>query len=103
MRSKPSRMFQKAGARKPVPSRLVSVRGSRSGKIISSLLVSLLFAFVIRTGAQSRTTSPPQFMDITTSAGIKFTHFKGNKEISINLEEFGPGVCVSDFNGDGWQ
>jgi hypothetical protein len=103
MRSKPSRMFQKAGARKPVPSRLVSVRGSRSGKIISSLLVSLLFAFVIRTGAQSRTTSPPQFVDITTSAGIKFTHFKGNKGISINLEEFGPGVCVSDFNGDGWQ
>jgi len=30
-------------------------------------------------------------------------HFKGNKGISINREEFGPGVCVADFDGDGWQ
>jgi hypothetical protein len=42
-------------------------------------------------------------VDITESAGIKFVHYKGNKGISINLEEFGPGVCVSDFNRDGWQ
>jgi hypothetical protein len=42
-------------------------------------------------------------VDVTASSGIKFTHFKGNKGVSINLEEFGPGVCVSDFNRDGWQ
>jgi hypothetical protein len=30
-------------------------------------------------------------------------HFKGSKGISINREEFGPGVCVADFDGDGWQ
>jgi hypothetical protein len=43
-----------------------------------------------------------QFSNATSSAGIQFTHFKGNKGISINLEEFGPGVCVADFDGDGW-
>ena len=44
-----------------------------------------------------------QFTDVTRASGIHFTHFKGNQGISINLEEFGPGVCVSDFDGDGWQ
>jgi enediyne biosynthesis protein E4 len=51
--------------------------------------------------------SPPassvRFTDITAAAGIKFVHFKGNNGISINREEFGPGVCVADFDGDGWQ
>jgi hypothetical protein len=42
-------------------------------------------------------------VDVTQSAGIKFAHYKGNNGISINLEEFGPGVCVSDYNRDGWQ
>jgi hypothetical protein len=46
---------------------------------------------------------PIQFHNATRSSGIQFTHFKGNKGISINLEEFGPGVCVADFDGDGWQ
>lgn len=44
-----------------------------------------------------------RFTDITAAAGIKFVHFKGNNGISINREEFGPGVCVADFDGDGWQ
>jgi enediyne biosynthesis protein E4 len=45
---------------------------------------------------------PIQFTNVTEAAGIKFRHFKGNQGISINLEEFGPGVCVADFDGDGW-
>ena len=44
-----------------------------------------------------------QFTNVTSSAGIKFVHFKGNNGISINREEFGPGLCVADFDGDGWQ
>jgi enediyne biosynthesis protein E4 len=43
-----------------------------------------------------------KFTDITKAAGIDFVHFKGNQGISINLEEFGPGVCVADFDNDGW-
>ena len=44
----------------------------------------------------------PQFVDATKAAGIDFTHFKGHQGIAINLEQFGPGVCVADFDGDGW-
>src|SRR5262249_34203020 len=47
--------------------------------------------------------NPVQFTNIAEAAGIKFVHFKGNSGISINREEFGPGVCVGDFDGDGWQ
>jgi len=44
-----------------------------------------------------------RFTDVTADSGIRFTHFNGKQGISINLEEFGPGVCVADFDGDGWQ
>ena len=44
-----------------------------------------------------------EFTNATAAAGITFVHFKGNKGISINREEFGPGICVADFDGDGWQ
>src|SRR5262249_1640 len=44
-----------------------------------------------------------QFTNITKAAGITFTHFKGNNGTSTILEEAGPGVCVFDYDGDGWQ
>ena len=50
-------------------------------------------------------TLPPasiQFTNVTAAAGIKFTHFRGNDGIPINREIFGPGVCVADFDGDGF-
>ena len=50
--------------------------------------------------------TPPvsiQFTNVTSSVGIRFVHFKGNNGISINREEFGPGLCVADFDGDGWE
>jgi len=53
--------------------------------------------------AASAQSNPIQFTDVTTAAGIKLVHFKGNEGTSINREEFGPGVCVADFDGDGWQ
>jgi len=43
-----------------------------------------------------------QFTNVTTAAGIRFTHFRGNDGIPINREIFGPGVCVADFDGDGF-
>lgn len=39
--------------------------------------------------AQVQTQSQVRFTDATDKAGIKFDHFKGNKGMSINLEEFG--------------
>lgn len=46
---------------------------------------------------------PVQFSDITKAAGIDFVHFKGNNGTSTILEETGPGVCVADYDGDGYQ
>jgi enediyne biosynthesis protein E4 len=43
-----------------------------------------------------------QFSDATRTAGIHFIHFKGNNGTSTILEEAGPGVCVSDYDGDGY-
>ena len=43
-----------------------------------------------------------QFTNLTAAAGIKFTHFRGNDGIPINREIFGPGVCVADFDADGF-
>src|SRR5437764_1340100 len=44
-----------------------------------------------------------QFTNETKAAGIEFRHYKGEKDISTILEEAGPGVCVADFDGDGYQ
>lgn len=65
-----------------------------------SLLAVLV---VLVTSAQTSHSNAIHFTDVTEKAGIRFTHFKGHQGISVNLEEFGPGVCVSDFDGDDWQ
>jgi enediyne biosynthesis protein E4 len=43
-----------------------------------------------------------QFTDSTAAAGIHFIHEKGAKGTPTILEEAGPGLCVADFDGDGW-
>jgi len=45
---------------------------------------------------------PVQFSDVTEAAGIHFVHFKGNNGTPTILEETGPGVCVADYDGDGY-
>jgi len=72
--------------------------------------VRLLLVLIVRASslicglsAQESRPGPIEFTNVTAAAGIKFVHFKGNKGISINREEFGPGVCVSDFDRNGWQ
>jgi hypothetical protein len=51
---------------------------------------------------ESTAAKPVQFSNVTKSAGIHFVHFKGKKDTSTILEEAGPGVCVADFDGDGY-
>jgi len=75
----------------------------RFGRTVLLVLVLNTASFIPEVHAQDSRPSPIQFTNVTSSAGIKFVHFKGNKGISINREEFGPGVCVADFDGDGWQ
>ena len=76
---------------------------SRLPLAILYLLATALFSSAVHSSAQGESSPSTQFSDVTESAGIKFVHFKGNQGTAINLEEFGPGVCVSDFNRDGWQ
>src|SRR5262252_5889870 len=44
-----------------------------------------------------------QFTNVTAASGIRFVHYPGNNGMAIIREVFGPGVCVADFDGDGWQ
>lgn len=43
-----------------------------------------------------------QFQNRTKAAGIGFVHVKGQAGAPMILAEMGPGVCVADFDGDGW-
>src|SRR5438552_1412713 len=63
--------------------------------MVNNVCVAHLYALSLQ--------SAIEFINVTAAAGIKFVHFKGNNGISINREEFGPGICVADFDGDGWQ
>jgi len=71
-------------------------------RVLGILLSSISVILLLKSSAQNQPASI-QFNNVTASAGITFKHFKGNQGISINREEFGPGVCVADYDGDGWQ
>jgi len=72
-------------------------------KISCAAFASASLMYLLLDAQPTQAQQAIQFTNVTRAAGIKFTHFKGNKGVSINLEEFGPGVCVADFDGDGWQ
>src|SRR6266436_3485108 len=112
MRSEPSRTSQKARALANVPSRRSSLRQLLSVQLIASLVVSLLFACVIQTSAQNQTSSATQFVDVTTSAGIKFTHFNRNNgdgtftdvtdKAGVPGTAYGLGCAWGDYDNDGF-
>jgi enediyne biosynthesis protein E4 len=83
---------------KPRLSRSLAICG-----VVTSMAAALIVAVPGATQIQDPSAAATEFADITAAAGISFTHFKGNDGVSINLEEFGPGVCVSDYDKDGWQ
>jgi hypothetical protein len=70
------------------------------------LAVAVIFLLASYGGHAQAGGSPPtsiQFTNIANAAGIKFVHYRGNDGIPVNREIFGPGVCVADFDGDGFQ
>jgi hypothetical protein len=79
------------------------VTGRQFATTIAQVCVTAAFLDVSCLAQNSTASGPVQFPNVTERAGIKFSHFKGNKGVSINREEFGPGVCVVDFDNDGWQ
>jgi hypothetical protein len=66
---------------------------------VSLPILALLVPLFIRQQAPVKS----QFTNITKESGISLTHFKGNNGTSTILEEAGPGVCVFDYDNDGWQ
>src|SRR5690242_666856 len=65
-----------------------------------------LLALIIACGGDqpaAQTNNHVRFTNLTDKAGIKFLHYPGNKGIAIIREVFGPGLCVADLDGDGWQ
>lgn len=72
-------------------------------RVLTLALTAICSIFMSTLTAQNVPVPPVEFTNVTAAAGIKFKHFKGNNGISINREEFGPGLCVADFDGDGWQ
>jgi hypothetical protein len=64
--------------------------------------VLVLVASVLAIFGQSAG-SPIRFVDVTSSAGVTFTHHSGAFGNRYLPETLGPGVAFIDYNGDGWQ
>ena len=45
----------------------------------------------------------PKFSDLTLQSGLFFTHTQGDHHLSSINESLGSGVCVFDYDNDGWQ
>jgi hypothetical protein len=51
----------------------------------------------------ARPSGPIRFVDVTQAAGIHFRHKSGAYGKKYLPETMGSGVCVIDYDGDGWQ
>lgn len=69
--------------------------------ICCATLLALIPLWSISAGEQA--SAPVQFTNVTESAGIHWAHSKASNGTSTILEEAGPGVCVADFDGDGFE
>jgi hypothetical protein len=54
-------------------------------------------------GSTSRPTGPVRFVDVSEAAGIRFRHNSGAFGKKYLPETMGSGVCVIDYDNDGWQ
>jgi enediyne biosynthesis protein E4 len=65
---------------------------------VSTVLVLSATLALSRAGS-----STIQFVDVTKSAGLTFTHYNGAFGKKYLPETLGPGVAFIDYDGDGWQ
>ena len=84
--------------------RFARLASAAPGTVVTlAAAITLLAAAAAFVAAQDEPApSTVQFTDATAAAGIEFRHDKGAKGVATILEEAGPGVCVADFDGDGW-
>ena len=66
------------------------------------VFLSLIFGGVFATGQSGRPSGPIQFTDVTSQAGIHFKYNSGAFGKKYLPETMGPGVCVVDYDNDGW-
>src|SRR5215831_1293478 len=66
-------------------------------------IVIALFAIPALCLLSRTATAPIQFVDVTKSAGLTFTHYTGAFGKKYLPEALGPGVAFIDYDGDGWQ
>ena len=57
----------------------------------------------VSTTPVTRPSGPIQFTDVTAQAGIRFKYNSGAFGKKYLPETMGPGVCVLDYDNDGWQ
>jgi len=70
-------------------------------KVLAAALVGLSAVVLAASGGPSEP-SLPTFTDIARSAGIDFTHVSGSPEKHYIFEAKGGGVCLLDYDNDGW-
>lgn len=71
--------------------------------VFISLLISRTPASLSQTKTAARPSGPVQFTDVTAQAGIHFKHNSGAFGKKYLPETMGGGVCVFDYDNDGWQ
>jgi hypothetical protein len=72
--------------------------------LLSLLFIIVLALFSSAVSAQTtRSSYPVQFTDVTAQAGIHFKHNSGAFGKKYLPETMGSGVCVLDYDNDGWQ
>src|SRR5581483_11427584 len=89
---------------KPHATSTVGLRSRlRSLRFVFALILLTSAVAHVALGSEAAPYSPIKFTNVTAEAGIKFVHYNGQKGIAVIREVFGPGVCVADFDGDGFQ
>jgi len=69
----------------------------RTAAIFATLILSVSAMAALQSPAPAI-----QFVDVTKSSGLTFTHNSGAFGKKYLPETLGPGVAVIDYNGDGW-
>src|SRR5271163_4005284 len=85
------------------PVRFARLASAAPGAVVTLAAAIALLAAAAAFVVGQDEPSPVQFTDATAAAGIEFRHDKGANGVATILEEAGPGVCVADFDGDGWM
>jgi hypothetical protein len=70
-------------------------------KVFVALLIGLS-ALVLASRAAPPSPPLPTFTDVAPSAGIHFEHVNGSPEKNYIFEAKGGGVCLLDYDNDGW-